>query len=184
MEDEKIIGLFWQRDQTAIRETEIKYGARLQRLSISILKDYEDAEESINDTYMKAWDTIPPQKPVFLFAYLAKICRFISFGRLDWKKAKKRNAQIVELTAEMELCIPDRHTQTVVDEAELGQLLSSFIQKLPEEKRLLFVRRYWYADSIQDIAGKYHMSESKVKTTLYRTRKLLKVYLEKEGVIL
>ena len=93
MEDDKIIDLFWTRDQTAIEETGIKYGSRLQRLAMKILYSREDAEESVNDTYLAAWNTIPPQRPVHFFAFLAKICRFAAYGKLDWKTAQKRQAE-------------------------------------------------------------------------------------------
>ena len=115
MDDREIIELFRQRDQAAIRETAAAYGARLFQLAVGILKNGEDAEEIVNDTYFKAWKTIPPQNPRFLFAYLAKVCRFSAFGRLDRDHAAKRSAEIVELTAEMELCIPDGCVERQLD---------------------------------------------------------------------
>lgn len=182
MEDEAIIQLFWDRDQSAVSETEKRYGARLNRLSYGILKSREDAEESVNDTYLKAWNTIPPQRPVFFFAYLAKICRYLSFGRIDWKHAKKRNAEIVELTAEMESCIPDEKRALQIEGEEIGRLVSEFLRRLPEENRLLFLYRYWYADSIADISRRNGMSESNVKIRLYRVRNQLRSFLESEGI--
>lgn len=182
MEDEAIIRLFWARDQSAVRETEKSYGARLNGLAYGILKNREDAEESVNDTYLKAWNTIPPQRPVFFFAYLAKICRYLSFGRLDWKNAKKRNAEVVELTAEMESCIPDEKRNLQAEGEEIGRLVSEFLSRLPKENRLLFLYRYWYADSISDISKRNGMSESNVKIRLYRVRNQLRSFLENEGV--
>ena len=147
MEDNKIIDLFWTRDQMAIEETGIKYGSRLQRLATKILYSREDAEESVNDTYLAAWNTIPPQRPVHFFAFLAKICRFAAYGKLDWKTAQKRQAEVVELTNELETCIPDSAAQAAFDSRELGELLNIFLGTLTEEKRLIFMRRYWFEDS-------------------------------------
>lgn len=182
MEDAEILTLYWRRDEEAIRQTEIAYGRRLHALAEKILQSHEDAQESVSDTYMKTWDTIPPQRPNYFFAYLAKICRNFAFGRLDWKKAAKRNAEVVSLTQEMELCIPDPSRERKLEGEALGRILNRFLEDLPQEKRLIFMRRYWYADSIQQIAARYHISQSKVKTQLHRTRVKLHDYLEKEGV--
>ena len=182
MEDNKIIDLFWTRDQMAIEETGIKYGSRLQRLATKILYSREDADESVNDTYLAAWNTIPPQRPVHFFAFLAKICRFAAYGKLDWKTAQKRQAEVVELTNELETCIPDSAAQTAFDSRELGELLNIFLGTLTEEKRLIFMRRYWFEDSVKDISKRYGIGESKVKTTLLRTRTNLRNFLEKEGI--
>lgn len=184
LEDAQIIQFFWERDQTALDETAQKYGARLHQLALRILGNHEDAQECVNDTYWQAWRTIPPQQPEHLFAYLAKLCRFSAFGKLDWQNAKKRKAQLVELTAEMECCIPHPGEACRLEEAELGHLLNSFLKALPQESRLIFLRRYWYADSILAISQRYGISESKVKTNLFRTRNKLRAYLEKEGVTL
>lgn len=184
LEDAQIIQHFWERDQTALHETEQKYNAQLQRLAMRILGNHEDAQECVNDTYLQAWRTIPPQRPEHLFAYLAKLCRFNAFGKLDWQNAKKRKAEIVELTAEMECCIPNTGEAQRLEDAEIGRLLNSFLKKLPKESRLIFLRRYWYADSILEIAQRYGISESKVKTNLFRTRNKLRTYLESEGISL
>lgn len=184
MEDAQIIQRFWARDQSALQETERKYGARLRQLALRILGNHEDAEECVSDTYLQAWRTIPPQRPEHLFAYLAKLCRFNAFGKLDWQNAKKRNAEIVELTAEMECCIPHPDEAQQLEGAEIGRLLSGFLKELPQESRLIFLRRYWYADSILAISQRYGISESKVKTNLFRTRNKLRAYLEREGVSL
>ena len=104
MEDQEIVQLFWEHSEAAIKETEIKYGARLHQLAMKILNSRLDAEESVNDTFLETWNTIPPKKPDYFFAYIAKICRYLSFGKLDWKNAKKRSAELVALTSEMELC--------------------------------------------------------------------------------
>lgn len=182
MEDDKIIDLFWTRDQTAIQETSTKYGGRLQRLAMKILFSREDAEESVSDTYLSAWNTIPPQRPTYFYAFLAKLCRFSAYGKLDWKTAQKRQMEVVELTQELETCIPDTLAQSTFDGRELGELLNLFLETLTEEKRLIFLRRYWFEDSVKEIARRYGIGESKVKTTLLRTRTSLRNFLEKEGI--
>ena len=182
MNDEQIIQLFFTRNEDAIRQTDDRYGAKLTRLSENIIGSREDAQECVNDTYFKAWDTIPPTKPVYFFAYLAKICRHFAFDRLDWNNAAKRKAEVVALTQEMEACIPaPDDMDSRIDDMMLREILNGFLGGLPEEKRNLFIRRYWYLDSIADIAERFALSESKVKTTLFRCRRQLREHLEKGG---
>ena len=181
MEDTKIIELFFSRNEEAITQTDAAYGRRLFSLADNILRCPEDAEESVSDTYWKAWDTIPPQKPVHFFAYLAKICRHFAFGRLDRRNAAKRNAEVVSLTQEMESCIPDSRRDTVLEAKELGRILSGFLRTLSPENRMVFLRRYWYVDTVAEIALRYGISEGAVMTRLSRTRSKLAVYLKKEG---
>ena len=182
MNDEQIIQLFFTRNEDAIRQTDDRYGAKLTRLSENIVGSREDAQECVNDTYFKAWDTIPPTKPVHFFAYLAKICRHLAFDRLDWNNAAKRKAEVVALTQEMEACIPaPDDMDSRIDDMMLREILNGFLGGLPEEKRNLFIRRYWYLDSIADIAERFALSESKVKTTLFRCRRQLREHLEKGG---
>lgn len=181
MDDHKILDLFWERDETAIRQTKLTHGAKLRRFAFSILKNNEDSEECENDTYLKAWNSIPPQRPQYFYAYLAKICRYTAFGMLDWKNAKKRKAEIVELTIEMEGCIPSSKEDVHYNQDEIGELLNRFLDNLSEDSRLIFMRRYWFSESIREIAERYHLGESKVKTSLFRTRKKLKEFLESEG---
>lgn len=182
MTDSQMIALFWERNEDAIRETDRAYGRRLFVLSDRILHSAQDAEESVSDTYMKAWETIPPQRPVHFFAYLARLCRNFSLGRLRWDSAAKRCAEVVTLTQEMEECIPDHSQERKLEGEELGRLLNAFLESISQENRLIFLRRYWYADSIGEIAARYRISQSKVKTQLHRTRGKLKQYLEKEGI--
>lgn len=182
MEDEQIITLYWERNESAIRETDAAYGKKLHTLSHNILHSHEDSQECVSDTYLKAWNTIPPQWPQFFFAYLAKICRFITFGKLDWNNAAKRKADVVALTAELENCIPDRRVEDKLEGEALGTLLNEFLETLPRDSRLIFLRRYWYADSIEEIALRYSMGTSRVKTQLHRTRLKLREYLQKEGI--
>lgn len=184
MEDWAILELFWARDERAIEETHRAYGGRLYGLALRILRDEGGAEESVSDTYLKAWEAIPPQRPQHYFPWLAQVCRRVAFGRLDWEKAAKRRMQVVELTAELEQCIPDRRGEGEWEVRELGRLLDDFLEGLPKESRRFFLRRYWFADSVRDIAQSCGVSEGKVKTSLYRTRNKLKQYLEKEGFAL
>lgn len=182
MEDSKIIELFFSRNEEAITQTDAAYGRRLFSLADNILRCPEDAQECVSDTYWKAWDTIPPQKPVHFFPYLAKICRHFAFGRLDRRNAAKRSAEVVSLTREMEGCIPDSRRDAVLEAKELGRILSAFLRTLSPENRMVFLRRYWYVDTVAEIALRYGISEGAVMTRLSRTRSKLAVYLEKEGI--
>lgn len=184
MTDEQIIALYWDRDPRAIEATDEAYGIKLQRLAEQMLSAPQDAEECVNDTYLGAWNTIPPTKPERLFAYLAGICRHLVLNRIDWQNAQKRRATVVELTRELELCIPNPREEQRQTGEEIGQALSAFLRTMPEDTRRVFLRRYWYADGVKDIATRYHISESKVKTMLFRTRNKLREYLEKEGISL
>ena len=182
MDDTAIIELFWAKNQDAIAETDKAYGRRLQGIAQRIILVREDAQECVNDTYYKAWETIPPTRPQHLFAYLAKICRNAALGMLDWKNAVKRKAEVVSLTTEMESCIPDSRRDAVLEEKELGRILSSFLRTLSTENRMIFLRRYWYVDTVAEIADRYGLTEGAVMTRLSRTRSKLANYLAKEGI--
>ena len=184
MEDAKIIALFWERNEQAVKETDTAYGGKLYSLSNRILNNREDAEESVSDTYMEAWNSIPPKRPTYFYAFLAAICRNLSLNRLDWRMAAKRNAEVVALTQEMESCIPDRRQESEVDRRELRRVLENFLESLSKESRLIFLRRYLYVDTVAEIAQRYGISESKVKTQLHRSRQKLRTCLEKEGITL
>ena len=182
MTDSQIIALFWERNEDAIQETDAAYGRKLYAISDKILHSNQDAEESVSDTYMRAWETIPPQKPSYFFAYLAKICRNFSLSRLQWNSAAKRTAEVVSLTQEMESCIPDSAAETEIDRRELGRMLDTFLRTLAPENRMVFLRRYWYMDTVAEIAVRYGISESAVSMRLNRTRSRLRTYLDKEGI--
>ena len=182
MEDSEILELFFARNEDAIRHTDETYGRRLFVLADNIVKNHQDAEESVSDTYMRAWDTIPPQKPRHFFAYLAKICRNLALNKLDWKTAAKRNAEVVSLTQEMEMCIPDKTRDREMEDKELSAVLDRFLRTLTQDNQMVFLRRYWYADTIAEIAARYGISESAVQMRLNRTRAKLHTYLEKEGI--
>lgn len=185
MEDNAIIELYWKRLQQALTETANKYGSRLLHLSMNILHDMEDAEECVNDTYHAAWNAIPPERPEFFFAYLAKITRNFSFDKFDYYHAQKRDVTIVELSQELEGCISSSNDlDRRFESEEIGRIISDFLNTQPIEMRKVFVRRYWYADSIHDISDAFAISESKVKSILFRMRNKLRSYLEKEGIVL
>lgn len=182
MDDAKIIALFWERNEQAVKETDSAYGGRLYSLAHRILGNREDAEESVSDTYMETWNAIPPKKPTYFYAFLAAICRNLSLDRLDWRMAAKRNAEVVALTQEMENCIPDSRQESEFDRRELRRILEGFLDTLSRENRLIFLRRYLYVDTVAEIAARYGISESKVKTQLHRIRKKLLTVLEREGI--
>lgn len=183
MEDDRIVELFFARDEAAIRHTAEKYGRRLRALSRGITGDLQTAEECENDTYAQAWELIPPNDPkAYLYAFLARMIRHISLNRCRDRGRLKRSAQICELSAELEQCIaaPD-DCACRVDDLALAEALNGFLRSLDEEKRGIFLRRYWFLDSVADISERFGVSESKVKTTLFRSRKQLREHLRKEG---
>ena len=182
MQDSEMLELYWQRDETAIAATKSAYGGRLRRLAHGILKNDADAEECENDTYLKAWENIPPGRPDHFYAYLAKICRNIALHRYDWASAAKRNADVVALTAELEQCIPGGLASRDVSDEDIGALLGTFLKGLPEEHRTVFVRRYFLGESISEVARFFALSESKTKSILFRVRNKLRIYLENEGI--
>ena len=185
MEDHEIIELYWARTEQAISETSQKYGNRLYSLAHHILRSEEDSEECVNDTYHAAWKTIPPKRPDHFFAYLAKITRNFSLDVLDKRKAQKRNALVVELSEELENCIssPD-DCERRLEGREIGEAINGFLDTQPKAVRIVFVRRYWYFDSLKEISRNYGMSEGKIKSILFRTRNALRSYLEQEGITL
>lgn len=182
MEDTKIINLFFARNEDAISLTDAVYGRKLFFLADKILHNTQDSEEVVSDTYMKAWEIIPPHRPTYLYAFLAKICRYYALGKLDWKTAAKRSADVVSLTEELLMCIPDQRKEDEMTAQEIGRILNMFLESISQESRVIFLRRYWFCDTIAEIAQRYGISESKVKMRLLRTRKQLADYLDKEGI--
>ena len=183
MDDNKIIELYFMRDETAITQTKERYGERLKALAYRILRSSEDAEECENDTYMKAWESIPPQQPQHFFAYLAKICRNTALKMLEKQQAEKRSAVIVELSQELSECLPDKHSLEDTAEQELGEIISEFLKTVSKENRVIFIRRYFLSETISDISKALSISESKVKSSLFRTRNKLRDYLSKEELL-
>ena len=183
MTDEMIVELYWQRDERAIQETELAYGGYIRYVAYAILRDESDADEITNDTYLKAWNSIPPQRPQPLKAFLGRIARQLSLNRVEYNTAEKRGGSQYPLALDELLeCIADK--DAAPDAAELIALrdaLNAFLRTLPTDARRMFIRRYWYMDSIADIAWTFAASESRVKSTLARARAKLRKTLEKEG---
>ena len=184
MDDSRILELYWAREQSAIAETEAKYGKYLNRIAFNILYSDEDAEECVNDTYVRAWDAMPPSRPDRLSAFLGKITRNIALDRYDARRAEKRSGNTELALDELGECIPDTAVGELSDEIALRDAINGFLRSLPARTRIIFLRRYFYVCSISDIAQSLGMSESNVKVTLLRTRKRLKEHLEKEGIII
>ena len=185
MEDSRIIELYWQRSENAITETDKKYGAYCSTVAFNILLNQEDAEECVNDTWLGAWDAIPPNRPSILRAFLAKITRNLSIKRLEKKLAEKRGgmAEFIVLD-ELDECIGDQtDVEGIVESHALEELIRRFVRDLPERDGNIFVRRYFFTDPVASIAERYRISENHVMVILSRTRKKLKKELIKEGFI-
>ena len=180
MEDEKIVALYWDRSEDAIRQTQIKYGRLLHSLSLNILKSRRDAEECVNDTYLGAWNSMPPHRPGLLRAFLCRLTRNISLNRYDYNRAEKRNPECLVSLEELYNCLA--LNEDPVEELELGELINSFLDTLPQEQREIFLRRYWCFDSIRQIAARYGCSESRVTSLLFRVRVRLREHLQEGGI--
>lgn len=185
MDDTRIIDLYWARSEEAIHETDQKYGPYCRTIAWNILQDREDSEECVNDTWLQAWNAMPPKKPSLLKAFLGKITRNLALDKYRFYHTQKRNSEGNLALEELKDCVPHpTTTEQAIDDLALTQALDRFLAGLKPETRKLFLRRYWYASPIRDIARDYGMSVSKVKTTLFRTREKLRVFLEQEGIIL
>lgn len=182
-EDKEIIEMYWRREEAAIRETDVKYGRLCYYVAGNILADRSDCEECINDTYLAVWNSIPSNRPDKLSAYVSRIARNLALTRYDYLTAAKRNAQAVCSLEELGECVSgmaapdseltDRFIETAINE---------FLWQQSEEKRNIFIRRYWYFDTIDEIVRRTGFHESKVKSILYRMREKLRRHLEKEGI--
>ncbi|MBQ4487233.1 MAG: RNA polymerase sigma factor [Oscillospiraceae bacterium] len=184
MDDNAIVELYLKRNQRAISETKDKYGSRLRSQAKRITADDFTADECENDTYMQAWNSIPPNEPrTYLYAYLARIVRHIALNRCEMNNAQKRQAYLVDIEDEMEQCIaaPD-DTEKVIDDLVFKESIDRFLSKLDEDKRNIFVRRYFFMDDIKEIAERYDYSESKIKSMLMRLREKLREHFEKDGI--
>lgn len=180
MDDKDIVAMYFERNENAVSETIEQYGAVLTRFAGRFLKDRRDVEECVNETYAKAWNSIPPNRPDNLFAYLAKICRCTAFKIIEKETAQKRSVQLVEFTAEMAECLPDQSNRDGIDD-RISELISEYLKTLNKDKCAVFIGRYWYSESIAAISEKTGFSESKVKSMLHRTRQGLKKYLNEKG---
>ena len=184
MKDNEIIERYWNRDESAIAATAECYGNYCYSIAYHILQSPEDAQECVNDTYWKAWLSIPPQRPNRLATYLGKITRNLSLDRLKRMHAQKRGKGQVELALqELEGCIPTSNgLDQIVDEIVLTGAINQFLRQQPKIERNIFVGRYWHLYSVADLAQAYGMRESRIASLLFRIRKKLKTYLEKEGI--
>ncbi|WMJ84079.1 RNA polymerase sigma factor [Oscillospiraceae bacterium LTW-04] len=183
MNDREIIALYWERSEAAVEETEKKYGKLCRHIAMNILQNSQDVEECINDTFLGTWNSIPPQKPAVLSAYICRIARNCALKKYHYNNSKKRNKQIEISFTELEDCISQNASEENSCETELlAKAISTFLRTLSYENRTIFMRKYWFFDSISDIANRFSMSESKVKSILFRTRGKLKEFLMKEGI--
>lgn len=183
MEDTEIVRLYWDRNQSAIAETDKKYGKYCRKISFSILSNHEDSEECVNDTYLQTWNTIPPQKPERLATYIGKICRNLSINLYEKLNATKRGGTQTALCLnELEEVVgTNGGVEEQMEYTMLTEPINRFLSTLQEETLKIFVQRYWYMLSVREIADDLHISESKVKMSLLRTREKLKKHLQKEG---
>lgn len=182
LEDSKIIKLFFERAEQAIVELSAKYGTVCKRIARNILKNDLDAEECVNDTYLAAWNTIPPQRPDPLRTYIFRIVRNIAITKYHANTSEKRNSYYDVALDELESCLAASITvEQEIAASELSKQIDLFLDTLDKENRVMFVRRYWYSDSISDIAEMFQITNHNVSVRLSRTREKLKIYLMKEG---
>jgi RNA polymerase sigma-70 factor (ECF subfamily) len=184
MDDEKIVELYWGRSEEAISEAQKKYGKYCHYIAYNILYSDEDAEECVNDTHVKAWETIPPQRPVKLGAFLGTITRNIALNRYKYNRAEKRSINMETVYDEAkEIAGQGSSGDDIVGAIALKDAINYFVASLPQDTRIIFVRRYWYLSPVKDIAADYKIPEGTVKSLLSRTRKKFKEYLIKEGLL-
>ena len=181
MEDEKIVSLFWQRDEAAIRETSSKYGKLCHSIAFGVLRSKEDAEECVNDTYTRVWNSIPPDQPEHLDAYVSKVTRRIAIDRYRKNTADKRSASTVPIIDELSEALPDG-ADAAVDKITIRDTVNRFVISLSPLNRIIFMRRYFYCASVREIASLLRMTETGVNMRLGRMRKKLKEALASSGV--
>lgn len=186
MEDKEIVDLYWARFETAISETAGKYGRYCHYIAYNILYNDEDSEECVNDTYMRAWNSMPEHRPSLLKTFLGKITRNLALNRYKMLTADKRSpGQVPLVLDELQECVPGTdNTEHIADDMVLAEVFNRFLGSLSAEQRKIFLRRYWYLSPVKEIAADYGMGESKVKMSLLRSRNELRSLLEKEGVSL
>ncbi len=182
MDDLRIIELYFERDEQAIKETDTKYGKLCHSIAYNILNNHEDSEECVNDTYVGVWNTIPPTRPNHFVSFICKITRNLSLKRLEFMKREKRSADVLLSLEELASVLPDERYAPDVSNEEVGKLISKFLRTQKEDVRNVFIRKYYFFDSIGDIAKRYGFTKSKTKNMLFYTRNKLKHYLIEEGV--
>ena len=184
MEDSKIIALFLERSEQAVAELDRKYGAAARSTAVHILNDRLDAEECVNDAYLAVWNSIPPQRPNPLISYLCRIVRNLAVNRYHARTARKRNGSYDLALDELEECLPSSvNVETELEAKELTEAINRFLAALSREDRILFVRRYWYADSVSELASRTRSSPNRVSVRLFRLRERLRKSLTKEGLL-
>lgn len=181
MEDKEIVALYWARSETAIAETAKKYGRYCHYIAYQVLSNDEDAEEVVNDTYLKTWNTLPPNRPDPLKPYVGTLSRQLAIDAYRENHAQKRGGQLPLVLDELTDCVSDQHSGSIEESVALADSLSRFIWSLPERTRLIFVRRYFYMTPVSEIARDFSMKESNVTMLLLRTRKKLEQFLKREG---
>lgn len=185
MEDEAIIKLFFERSEEAVAQLSEKYGAICGRTAYNILNSRRDAEECVNDAYLAVWNTVPPQNPQPLLSYVCRIVRNLSLNKYHAETAAKRNSAYDAALDELENCFPSSDTaESEFDARETARKIDAFLETLDKESRILFVRRYWYSDSIEDLARLFDTGRHNISVRLSRIRQKLRKYMEKEGVLL
>jgi len=182
MDDQKIIDLYFDRNEQAITETDVKYGKLCHSIAYNILSNREDTEECVNDTYIGVWNAIPPTRPDNFMAFVCRIARNLSLKRLEFLKREKRSADVILSLDELSAVLPDERYAPDVSDEDVGRLISQFLRTQKEDVRNVFIRKYYFFDSVKEIAERYSFTESKVKNMLFYTRNKLKDYLIKEGV--
>ena len=182
MDEKEIIELYFARDEQAIRETEAKYGRLLYGIAYHLLNNREDSEECVNDSYAGLWNAIPPTRPNSLMAFACKITRNLSLKKLEYMTREKRSADVTISFEELADILPDERFAPWVKDEDIGRLISQFLRTQKKEVRFVFVRKYFFFDSVREIARKSSFTESKVKNLLFQTRNELREYLRKEGV--
>jgi len=182
MDDQQIIDLYFDRNEQAITETDVKYGKLCHSIAYNILSNREDTEECVNDTYIGVWNAIPPTRPNNFMAFVCRIARNLSLKRLEFLKREKRSADVILSLDELSAVLPDERYAPDVSDEDVGRLISQFLRTQKEDVRNVFIRKYYFFDSVKEIAERYSFTESKVKNMLFYTRNKLKDYLIKEGV--
>lgn len=184
MDDLRIIELYFERNENAITQTGLKYGGLCRSIIKNILGNSEDTEECVNDTLFGVWNAIPPARPENFKAFLCKIARNLALKRLDFNLAAKRSPDCIMSLSELENAIPDSSLRPDIKNEDIGGIINRFLQTQKPDARNTFIRKYWFFDSVSEIAARYNFTESKVKNLLYHTRNKLRDYLAKEGICL
>ncbi|MBR5601180.1 MAG: RNA polymerase sigma factor [Clostridia bacterium] len=181
MDDKTIVALYWERSEAAIEYSQQQYGNYCYRIADNVLHNREDNEECVNDTWVRAWNAMPPERPTLLGAFLGKITRNLALDRYNYDRAKKRGAEIEDIAEEFWQCVPNGEP-SLEDQTALHQAFNGFLATLSEQTRKVFMQRYWYLCPIEQIARETNLSPANVKVKLHRTRKAFKDYLQKEGI--